>query len=421
MHSRFLTKVLQGGIGIRAMSSFRPEPYQASKMTDLGTRRIFAAGKAGAEEYDMMRETARSFFENEVIPHHQKWEQEKQISRECWEKAGENGLLCTMMPEEYGGLGGDVMHAAIVWEEQGYSLCTGPGFALHSEIVAPYINSYGTEEQKQRFLPGMCRGEKIGAIAMTEPGAGSDLQGMRTVATKNADGDYVLNGSKIYITNGAMANVTIVCAKTDPKAGAKGISLFLVEDGLPGFEQGNKLNKVGMHAQDTAELFFNDVVVKKENLLGEEGKGFVYLMQELPQERLLIAAMAQASAEAAFEYTRQYLKDRSAFGKPLLKQQLLRHRMANMKKDLANSRAFVDSCLELHDQGKLDTATASMVKASATEVQGKVADEAVQLLGGMGFMMESPIGRHFVDARVQRIYGGTNEIMMELVSRTIDD
>eukprot|EP01134_Creolimax_fragrantissima_P001521 CFRG1521T1 len=394
-------------------SAFRVEPHSSGKMTDLGTRRIFN------EEHDMFRETARKYFDEHCKPYTSEWEKAGHVSREAWLKAGELGLLgCTTSPD-YGGSGCDAKYAAIVWEEQAYSLCTGPGFALHSDIVMPYIQHYGTEEQKARILPKMAAGEAIGAIAMTEPAAGSDLAGMKTTALSNGDGTYSMNGSKVFITNGQMADVVIVCAKTAPEKGPHGISLFLVETGMPGFERGKNLTKMGMKAQDTSELFFENVKLTKDNLLGKENHGFYYLMQELPQERLLIADMGIAAAESVFEVTREYIKERKAFGKPLAALQTIRHKMAELKTEICVARSFVDNCIELHAKGKLDTATASMAKVIGTDLQHKVADECVQLHGGWGYMMEYPVCKAFLDGRVQKIYGGTNEIMKEVISRDI--
>ena len=370
----------------------------------------------------MFRETCRQFFEQEVVPHHDQWEEDGQISRECWLRAGELGMLGVMTPEEYGGLGLDCKYSAIVWEEQSYTGCTGPGFALHSEIVIPYIYNYGTEEQKQRMLPKLVSGEWIGAIAMTEPGAGSDLQGVKTTALPTDGGGYSLNGSKTFITNGAMADLVVVVAKTDPEKGAHGISLFLVEDGMDGFDKGKKLKKMGMKAQDTSELFFENVALTDDNLLGGAkglNQGFYQLMKELPQERLLIADMAIAAAEGAFEMTRDYVKDRRAFGKTIADFQLTKHKMAEMKTELAVARAFVDQCIELHCDEKLTSSTASMAKYWCTDLQNKIVDTCVQLHGGWGYMWEYPICRMYADARVQQIYGGSNEIMKELIAREI--
>lgn len=360
----------------------------------------------------------RKWFEKEVVPYHSKWEKDGHVPRELWQSAGANGLLGVTMPEKYGGPACDILYSAIVWEEQSYSGCTGPGFALHSEIVMPYLLHYGTEEQKEKFLPKLVSGEWISAIAMTEPGAGSDLQGMKTRAEKSGD-DYIINGSKTFITNGWHSDLVIVCAKTDPTAGAKGISLFLVENGMKGFKKGNKLKKMGMHAQDTSELFFEDLRVPKSALLGEEGKGFIYLMQELPQERLLIADMGCAAAEASFEWTRNYVADRKAFGKTLSSLQTVQHKLAEIQTNITVGRAFADRCLELHAQKKLDNSTASMAKYWLTDLQNDVADSCVQLHGGWGYMQEYPICRAFTDGRVQQIYGGANEIMKELIARQI--
>ena len=385
-------------------------------MTQIGTRRVFT------EEHDLFRETVRRFYEEEVMPHHDKWEEQGHCPKELWRKAGDNGLLCPTMPEEYGGPGCDILYSAVTWEEQSYSMCSGPGWALHSEIVAPYLLNYGTEEQKQKFIPPMVTGESIGAIAMTEPGAGSDLQGVRTNAVLDGD-HWVLNGSKTYITNGFNSDLVIVVAKTDKDAkGAHGISLLLVEEGMEGFNKGQKLKKMGMRAQDTSELFFEDCRVPKENVLGgEEGlnKGFYMLMSELPQERLLIADMAVASAEAIYEATRTFVKERKAFGRTIADLQVTKHKLAEMKTSIAVCRAFVDQCLELHNAHKLDSPMASMAKYWATDLQCQVAADGVQLHGGAGYMWEYPVCRAFVDSRVQPIYGGTNEIMKELIARTV--
>lgn len=394
------------------MSTARPEPQVADNLMQIGTRSIFD------HEHDMYRELCRKFYAEHIVPYHDEWEKQGHISREAWLAAGSQGLLGVTVPEEYGGLGVDVLYSAVNWEEQSYSLCSGPGWSLHSEIVCPYIMHYGTEEQKQHTLPKLCSGEWISAIAMTEPGAGSDLQGMRTTALKDGD-DYIMNGSKTFITNGGMADLVIVCAKTDPTKGAKGISLFLVETNTPGFRKGQMLKKMGMKAQDTSELFFEDMRLPASSLLGEEGRGFAYLMEELPQERLLIADQAIASAEATYELTRTYIHDRKAFGNSLSKLQTIRHKMAELKTEIVIGRTFIDRCLVLLRDKKLDTQTASMAKYWATDLQNKVADACVQLHGGWGYMWEYPVCRQYADARVQQIYGGTNEIMKELISRTV--
>jgi long-chain-acyl-CoA dehydrogenase len=385
---------------------------QAPTLTEIGCRDIFDS------DHDMFREMTRSFFENEVVPFHAEWEKAGEVPRELWTKAGELGLLSTMVPEEYGGIGVDCKYPAIVWEEQSYSGCTGPGFAMHSDIVAPYITNYGTEEQKQRILPKLVSGEWIGALGMTEPSAGSDFANIKTTAVRDGD-DYILNGSKVFITNGWLCDLCIVCAKTDPSKGAHGVSLFLVEEGMKGFKKGQKLDKMGLKAQDTAELFFEDLRVPKTALLGEENKGFYCVMNELPQERLLIADMGVAAAEAVFEWSRDYTCDRKAFKGTLSNLQTVGHKLAEMKTDICVGRAFVDQCIELHSQKRLDSAMASMAKYWCTDLQSKIADHGVQLHGGWGYMWEYPVCRAFVDARVQSIYGGANEIMKELIARTI--
>lgn len=393
-------------------SSGRLHPAQAANLTDIGVRDIFDS------DHDQFRELARSFFKNEVQPHHAQWEKDGQVSREVWLKAGELGLLSAMVPEEYGGLGLDCKYPAIMWEEQSYAGTTGPGFAMHSDIVAPYITNYGTEEQKSRMLPKLISGEWIGALAMTEPSAGSDFANIKTVAKKDGD-DYVINGSKVFITNGSMCDVVIVCAKTDSGNGAHGISLFLVEDGMKGFVKGQKLDKMGLKAQDTAELFFEDLRVPASAMLGPENKGFYCVMQELPQERLLIADMAVASAEAVFELSREYANERKAFKGSLSDQQTVKHKLAEMKTDCLVGRAFVDQCIALHAEKKLDSSMASMAKFWCSDLQSKIADHGVQIHGGWGYMWEYPVCRHYVDARVQSIYGGSNEIMKELIARSI--
>jgi alkylation response protein AidB-like acyl-CoA dehydrogenase len=371
-----------------------------------------------ADEHEQYRDTVRRFLEKEVAPFHAAWEDQGYVDREVWLKAGENGLLCPTMPEQYGGSGADKLYSVAMFEEiarQGY---TGLGFGLHSEIVAPYILAYGTDAQKERLLPAMARGEIIGAIAMSEPAAGSDLQGIKTVAVDRGD-HFVLNGSKTFITNGWHADLVIVVAKTNPEAGAKGTSLLLVERGMPGFEKGKRLKKSGMKAQDTSELFFNDVKVPKENLLGDLNRGFVYLMQELPWERLQIAISGIAAAQGVLDETLQYTKDRKVFGTTVASFHTTRFKLAEMQTELQVARVFVDRCIDLLMQGKLDTATASMAKYWCSDLQCKVIDECVQLHGGYGYMQEYPVARAWTDARVQRIYGGTNEIMKEVIARSM--
>ncbi|XP_073502706.1 long-chain specific acyl-CoA dehydrogenase, mitochondrial [Phyllobates terribilis] len=392
----------------------RIEPSQAKSLMDIGTRRIFTA------DHDIFRESVRRFFQQEVAPYHAEWEKAGQVSRELWEKAGQQGLLGASIPEEHGGIGGDILSSAVVWEEQMYVNCTGPGFSLHSDIVMPYISRYGSKSQIQKYIPQMTAGKCIGAIAMTEPGAGSDLQGVRTNAKKDGS-DWILNGSKVFITNGFMSDVVIVVAMTNREARtpAHGISLFLVDKGTKGFIKGKKLEKIGLKAQDTAELFFEDVRLPAEALLGEENKGFYYLMAELPQERLLIADMAVASCEFMFEETRNYVKQRKAFGKTIAHLQTVQHKLAEMKTQICVGRTFLDNCLQLHTDRRLDSGTASMAKYWASDLQNAVATQGVQLHGGWGYMWEYPIAKAYVDSRVQPIYGGTNEIMKELIARDI--
>ncbi|WP_288904592.1 acyl-CoA dehydrogenase family protein [uncultured Sneathiella sp.] len=371
-----------------------------------------------SEEHNIFRESVRRFYEEHIIPHHAQWEKDGQVSRDAWTEAGKQGLLCMPIPEEYGGAGADKLYSIIMMEEQARAGTTGPGFGLHSEIVAPYILNYGTEEQKKKYLPKLASGEMIGAIAMTEPGAGSDLQGVKTRAVKDGD-EYVINGSKTFITNGFMCDLVIVVTKTDPSAGAKGTTLFLVEAGTPGFEKGRNLDKLGLKAQDTAELFFDDVRVPASNMLGGEGKGFFCLMQELAWERLQIAIGATATMEAVLDETIEYTKNRSAFGKDLIEFQNSRFKLAEQKTQVQIARVFVDKCIEELLKGELEVATAAMAKYWTSEVENRVIDECLQLHGGYGFMWEYRVARSYADARVQRIYGGTNEIMKELIARSL--
>ena len=371
-----------------------------------------------SSDHELFRDSVRKFLEQEAVPFHAQWEKTGHVDRALWNKAGEAGLLCSHIPEAYGGMGADFLYSTVVIEEIGRLGLTGIGFSLHSDIVAPYILHYGSEAQKLHYLPKLVSGELVTAIAMTEPGAGSDLQGVKTTAVLDGD-EYVINGSKTFITNGWLADLVIVVAKTDPKAGAKGTSLFLVEAGTPGFAKGKRLEKVGMKAQDTSELFFQDVRIPKANLLGKEGMGFVYLMQELPQERLTVGVGAIASAEAALKWTLDYTRERKAFGRAVADFQNTRFKLAEMATEIQVGRVFVDRCLELHLNKKLDVPTAAMLKYWGTDLQCKVIDACLQLHGGYGYMWEYPIARAYADARVQRIYGGTNEIMKELISRSL--
>ena len=373
-----------------------------------------------SEDVAMLRDMATRFTENEIVPRYEEFEAAEMVSRDIWEKAGENGLLCAAMPEEYGGAGGTYAHEVAIIEALGHAGADGFGAALHSAIVAPYILHYGSEDQKKRWLPKLATGELIGAIAMSEPAAGSDLQGIKTTALRDGN-QYRINGSKTFITNGQHANLIIIVAKTDPEKGAKGTSLIVIEtDGLEGFERGRNLDKIGLKANDTSELFFNDMKVPTSNLLGtEEGMGFVQLMQQLPQERLLIANQAIAAIERALVLTIDYVKQRKAFGKAIIDFQNTQFKLAELKSEATQARVFTDYCVQRHLDGKLDPATASMVKYLTTDLQCRVMDECLQLHGGYGYMNEYPIARMFRDARVQRIYGGTNEIMKLLIARTL--
>ncbi|MBC7668523.1 MAG: acyl-CoA dehydrogenase family protein [Gemmatimonadaceae bacterium] len=348
------------------------------------------------------------------------WRKNHVVDREMWNKAGRAGLLGLTVPEAYGGAGGDYRHEAVLMEQLGLKGVDGFGISLHNAIVAPYILVYGTEEQKQRWLPRLCTGELVGAIAMTEPGAGSDLQGITTTA-KQVGNQYVINGSKTFITNGQTANLIIVVAKTDAAAGARGTSLLIVEtDGAEGFERGRNLDKLGHDAQDTSELFFNDVKIPTENLLGsDEGQGFFQLMGQLPQERLNIAVQGMATIERALELTIDYVKQRKAFGKVILDFQNTQFVLAECKTEATVAKVFVNHCTERHLKGELDAATASMAKYWVSDLENKIVDRCLQLFGGYGFMNEYPIARMYRDSRVQRIYGGTNEIMKLLIARTL--
>ncbi|GMQ34401.1 acyl-CoA dehydrogenase family protein [Algoriphagus taiwanensis] len=373
------------------------------------------------EEHDLFRQSVRDFIAREIVPNNSQWEKDKMVSRESWLKFGENGFLGMQAPEELGGLNiQDFRYNAILIEEIGLSGCSGPaiGYPLHSDIVMPYILHYATEEAKKKYIPKMVTGEFIGAVAMTEPGAGSDLQGMRSTAEDKGD-HYLLNGSKTFITNGYLSDVVVVAAKTDPSKGAKGISLFLVDRDMKGFSKGVPFEKVGLHAQDTCELFFEDVKIPKENLLGKVGDGFKYLMTELAQERLVVALSAVALGEFMLMSTLDYVKQRRAFGKPISDFQNTRFKLAEMTAALEQGRIYCDYLVQLHNEGKLDSAMASAAKYNMTELQCKVADECVQLHGGYGYMWEYPVARGWADARVQRIYAGTNEIMKELIARKI--
>jgi acyl-CoA dehydrogenase len=368
-------------------------------------------------EQDMFRESVRRFFAREFVPHLDRWEEQGIVDRDMWTKCGDAGLLCPTVPEEYGGLGLDFGYNAVIAEELGY-IGSSAGITLHSDIVAEYLVAYGSEEQKKHWLPRMVSGETPTAIAMTEPGAGSDLQGVRTTALADGD-DYVLNGSKTYITNGQHAELVIVVAKTDPAQGARGTSLILVEADRPGFARGRNLDKIGLHGQDTSELFFSDVRVPRANLLGAEGMGFAYLMNQLPQERLSIACSAQAVAQRAYDEAVSFAKERKAFGRTVFEFQNSRFTLADMAARLQVGWAHLDWAIRRHVAGALTAAEASAAKLWHTELQWEICDAALQLHGGAGYMNEYLIARLWRDARVTRIFGGTNEIMKEVISRAI--
>ncbi|BDB28901.1 acyl-CoA dehydrogenase family protein (plasmid) [Cupriavidus sp. P-10] len=370
------------------------------------------------EDHEQFRDQVRKFVQREIAPYHHEWEKVGCVPRETWLKAGREGLLLCAIPEQYGGGGGDFGHSIVVIEELMRVLATGPGFPLHSDIVAPYILAYGTEAQKERWLPPMARGEKIGAIAMTEPGIGSDLKSLRTTARRDGD-SYVINGQKTFITNGANSDLVIVACKTDPAAGTRGISLIVVEAGTPGFTKGPLLEKIGLKAQDTSELFFDEVRVPAANLLGEEGKGFGYLMHQLAQERLMVSVRSPVVMETMLEETIAYTKSRKAFGQPVFDLQNTRFKLAEIKAKTVACRVFIDHCIALHFKKELTSEMAAMAKLYATEAQGQAVDELLQLHGGYGFMREYGIARAFVDSRVQRIYGGTSEIMKEIIGRSL--
>lgn len=369
------------------------------------------------EDHEQLRDQVRRFFEKEVVPFHAEWERQGIVPKEVWRKAGREGLLNTMLPEPYGG-GGDFGHAAVLIEETARAGASGLGFALHSDIVAPYLHAYGSQAQKDRWLPRMATGELIGAIAMTEPGAGSDLKSVRTSAVREGE-HYVINGSKTFITNGINSGLVIVVCKTAPDLGAKGVSLIVVEDGTPGFSKGRKLEKIGLLAQDTAELFFDNVRVPVDHLLGQENMGFKYLMHELAQERLVVAVRAAMSIETFLQKTIDYTRERKAFGQSVFEFQNTRFKLAEAKAQATMLRVFVDDCIALHLERRLSPERAAMAKLNATALQNRLLDEFLQLHGGYGYMTEYQIGRAWTDARVGRIYGGSDEIMKEIIARTL--
>ncbi|HCU89044.1 MAG TPA: acyl-CoA dehydrogenase [Gammaproteobacteria bacterium] len=370
--------------------------------------------------HEAFRETVRRFIAKEIEPHYSRWEKEGVVSREVWRAAGEAGLLCTWVPEKYGGAGADFLYGAVVVEEMGRSGYAGVAFHLHSDIVAPYVYHYGSEAQKQKWLPKLVTGEVVSAVAMSEPAAGSDLQGMTTRAQRDGD-EYVINGQKTFISNGQLADLVVLACKTNPSERAKGISQILIESDASGFERGKNFEKVGYHAQDTSELFFADCRVPIENLLGEEGSGFVQMVQQLPQERLVIAIRSAAIINSAIEWTARYVNERKAFGKTLANFQNTRFKLAEMKTKSVVTQAFVDVCILQHLAGNLDAIDAAMAKLHSTETMGEVLDDCVQLHGGYGYMWEFPIARAWADNRMARIAGGSSEIMKEIIGRTMVD
>jgi acyl-CoA dehydrogenase len=368
------------------------------------------------EEHNIFRESVRRFMEREVIPHHAQWEKDGIVPRELWLKAGAEGLLCCTVPEAYGGLGLDYLFDVVVFEELWRVGASGPGFLIHADLVATYILSFGTEEQKQKWLPKMVRGEAIGSLGMTEPHAGSDLKAIRTRATRDGD-DFVINGQKVFISNGQLCDILVLATKTDGTAGAKGITLFLVEGDRPGFRRGRNLEKLGMHAQDTSELFFDNVRVPATNILGSEGRGFAHMMTKLAQERLAQAVRSALVTETIIEWTVDYTSQREAFGKTIADFQNTQFKLAELQTEATVARVFTDKCIDLFMQGKLDPVEAAMAKMFTANLHCKAADECLQLFGGWGYMWEFPIARAYADARVIKIAGGSIEIMKTIIAR----
>ena len=371
-------------------------------------------------ELELFRDNVRRFLEQQIAPQYEDWERQGRMPREAWLQLGEAGLLCVDTPEEYGGIGADFEFSCVILEEAGRQGFMGlaTNLAVHSDIVAPYVSHLGTEQQRRHWLPKLVSGEAVGAIAMTEPGAGSDLQAIKTTALADGE-DYLVNGQKTFITNGQNADLVITATKTDPAAGARGTSLLLIDAASEGFSRGRNLEKIGQHGGDTSELFFSDLRVPKDAVLGKLGGGFGHLMDELPRERLVLGVTAVGAAQGCIEQTIEYTTGRKAFGQPISSFQNTRFELATMKTDLEVHRAFVNHCAALYRDGKLDVPTAAMVKLASTEMQCRVADGCLQLFGGYGYMSEYPIARAFVDARVQRIYGGTSEIMKEVIARSM--
>ena len=370
-----------------------------------------------SEEHEQFREQVKRFFERELVPHYRDWEKAGVTPREFWRKAGEAGILGTMIPAEYGGGGGDFLHACVVTEEM-VRVGANLGMPVHSDMVSPYLLHYGSEALKQRLLPRLCAGEIIGSIGMTEPGTGSDLKNIRTSAVRDGD-EWVINGQKVWITNGFNCGVVLVACKTDPAAGAKGVSLIAVEEGTAGFSRSQPMDKIGLKAQDTAELFFDNVRVPAGNLVGEQGRGFVYLMQQLPQERLVIALRSAATLEHQLEQTIRYTSERKVFGNPIIDFQNSKFKLAEAKAYIAMLRSFVDQCAAEHVATGISSEKAAMAKLVATEIMGRYLDEFLQLHGGYGYSAEYEIGRAWVDARVSRIAGGASEVLKDIISRNL--
>jgi acyl-CoA dehydrogenase len=368
------------------------------------------------EEHNIFRESVRRFMEREVVPHHAQWEKDGIVPRELWLKAGAEGLLCCTVPEAYGGLGLDYLFDVVVFEELWRVGASGPGFLIHTDLVATYILSFGTEEQKRKWLPKMVRGEAIGSLGMTEPHAGSDLKAIRTRATRDGD-DFVINGQKVFISNGQLCDILVLATKTDGTAGAKGITLFLIEGDRPGFRRGRNLEKLGMHAQDTSELFFDNVRVPATNILGSEGRGFAHMMTKLAQERLAQAVRSALVTETIIEWTVDYTSQREAFGKTIADFQNTQFKLAELQTEATVARVFTDKCIDLFMQGKLDPVEAAMAKMFTANLHCKAADECLQLFGGWGYMWEFPIARAYADARVIKIAGGSIEIMKTIIAR----
>jgi len=367
-------------------------------------------------EHNLFRETVRRFIEENIAPFHAQWEKDGAVSRELWLKAGNAGLLCCTVPEEYGGVGADYLYDVIVFEELFRSGFSGPGFLIHADLVATYINTFGTEAQKRKFLPKMVSGELIGSLGMTEPHAGSDLKAIRTRAVRDGD-DYIINGQKVFISNGQMCDVLVLATKTDSEAGAKGVTLFLIESTMKGFKRGTNLEKIGMKAQDTSELFFEEMRVPAENMLGEEGQGFKLMMQKLPQERLAQAIRSAVVTETVIDWTLEYTTQREAFGKTIADFQNTQFKLAELKAEAVVGRVYTDRCIELFMEGKLDSVDAAIAKMQLSNLHCKAVDECLQLFGGWGYMWEYPIARAYADARVVKIAGGSIEVMKTIIAR----